>query len=252
MPHNFAAASGQLWSIIPDHLAAVAALLGTLAPDAPPSFPRTNGVRPLGTWPTVADGLARIPVTGVLMPDADSIGALPGCLPITDVLAAVRMAIANTAVRGVVLAFHSPGGPIAGVSDAVAELAVLGRTKPIVSYAPLMLGGTAYWLAAVTSRIGAGREAEIGPIAALSQITAAPLGAPAALSYRAGPAPKASAQIAKSIAKSVARCRGASWRDLLRDSERTWPAASARSRGFVDFVGTADTRNGDTHADRDS
>ena len=109
MPPNFSTASGQLWSIVPEHLAAVAAVLGTLAPDAPPSFPPTKGVRPLGTWPTVSEGLARIPVTGVLMPDADSIGALPGCLPLTDVLAAVRMAIAHTAVRGIVLVLIAIG-----------------------------------------------------------------------------------------------------------------------------------------------
>lgn len=90
-----------------------------------------------------------IPVSGLIAPRATFMDYLMGynVCPPWAIVNAVEDAVADPAVKAVVITWDSPGGVTTGVPEAFARLYALRGVKPIVSQIVGACGSAAYWLA---------------------------------------------------------------------------------------------------------
>jgi len=99
-------------------------------------------------------GIALVPVVGLLVNRAGQIDATSAPLrSYTAIRADLRMAMADTAVRGVVLDINSPGGEAAGCFELANEIVAMRATKPIVAAINAYAFSAAYAIAAAAGHI---------------------------------------------------------------------------------------------------
>lgn len=110
------------------------------------------------------DGIARIPITGVISKNASLWSELFGDTTLHGLSAALAAAAADASVRAVVLEVDSPGGGVYGVDETAAQIAELNKTKPVVAFADGLAASAAYWLISQASAIVASPSSEIGSI----------------------------------------------------------------------------------------
>jgi len=82
------------------------------------------------TFSIDGNGIAFIPITGVMMKPQPKVGGTSTIL----VRKAIRMAISNTNVRGIMLVVDSPGGAAAGNAQLADEVKAANQIKPVFSY----------------------------------------------------------------------------------------------------------------------
>ena len=107
------------------------------------------------------EGIAVIPIRGMLMKQESSFGSN------TSTVVArrqVRAALANSDVKGIMLAIESPGGTVAGTKELASDIATAAASKPVWAYAEDLCASAAYWLAAQATRISANDMASVGSI----------------------------------------------------------------------------------------
>ncbi len=110
------------------------------------------------------NGVAEIQVAGVLAPTDSAFLGYIGGTPLDAVGAAFRHAVANPAVKQIVLAIDSPGGQVTGVSE-LADLIYSARgVKPITARVGGAAASAAYWIASAADRIEAGDTSVVGSI----------------------------------------------------------------------------------------
>ena len=110
----------------------------------------------------VVDGVARIPVGGILARKVTAFERGAGVVDTMDVTRDLRWADKSKDVRAILLDIDSPGGIINGtpeLADAVAAV-----DKPIVAFSANKMASAAYWIAAGADQIYATKSAEIGSI----------------------------------------------------------------------------------------
>lgn len=113
---------------------------------------------------TIAGGIARIPIDGVLMRGASWSGTT--CL---DQLAAnVNAAEKDNSVNCILLCVDSPGGTVNGTPEC-ADV-VSNTTKPTIAFVSGQCASAAYWIASCADQIFASQSSEIGSIGALMQV----------------------------------------------------------------------------------
>lgn len=78
--------------------------------------------------------------------------------------AQIRLALADTSVKSIVIRWDSPGGVVDMVPELADELFAAKGVKPIYSVADTMICSAAYWLAAQTSAIYAPVSGQVGSI----------------------------------------------------------------------------------------
>lgn len=122
--------------------------------------------RPVDGLTSIANGIARIDVRGVLMPGfSDRLYDAEWNVTSTDVLAdLLHDARMTPEIKGVMLYFDSPGGMVRGTPEAAEAVEALAETKPVVSYAAGLLASAAYYIAAPSDLIHATRSARVGSI----------------------------------------------------------------------------------------
>lgn len=114
-------------------------------------------------------GVAVIPLYGVisqrqsLLDDTSSNGA-----GLDRFLARFNEQVANPAVSTIVLDINSPGGSVAGVAEAAAEIYMARSTKRIVAVANSLAASAAYWLAAAANEIVITPSGQVGSIGVFS------------------------------------------------------------------------------------
>ncbi|MDR0477667.1 MAG: S49 family peptidase [Desulfobulbaceae bacterium] len=81
--------------------------------------------------------------------------------------AAILAAMADPAVKAVLLSFDSPGGVAAGTKE-LADFIATQDAKPIYAYADGLCASAAYWLAAATGRVFAPQTATVGSIGVIA------------------------------------------------------------------------------------
>lgn len=106
----------------------------------------------------VLNGVAIVPVKGPLMRSFSW-----WAWSYEEVLRDVRLAQADSSVRGIVLDIDSPGGLVAGCEDCAAEIRASGP-KPVEAFVGGMGASAAYWLAASAGRVNVGSGAILGSI----------------------------------------------------------------------------------------
>lgn len=98
------------------------------------------------------DGVAVIPVTGILKDSADIYDLLFGGATLySDIIEAIEKANDDESVERIELHIDSPGGTVAGVEDAAIAIAI--SDKPVTAIVGGMCCSAAYWLASQADEI---------------------------------------------------------------------------------------------------
>lgn len=109
----------------------------------------------------VVDGVAVIPVDGVLSKRMNLFSQISGGVS-TDLLARdLKAALNDPAVKAIVLTIDSPGGTVDGTVD-IARIVYESRgIKPIVAYTDGTMASAAYWIGSATDKVYIGNDATL-------------------------------------------------------------------------------------------
>lgn len=166
-PHLYNALHFEPWLITESMHATLCALLAERIAMEPMAAPGGVKVSELfGDLPkmTVANGIAEIPVNGPIGKGLGNLEKSCGATSIEDVQANVSDALANPAVRGILLNINSPGGTITGIPETAAMIARAKEQKPVVAFTDGMMASAAYWLGSQADMIVASKSASVGSI----------------------------------------------------------------------------------------
>ncbi|BAH39295.1 hypothetical protein GAU_2253 [Gemmatimonas aurantiaca T-27] len=111
---------------------------------------------------TMRDGIASIPVTGVLTRRASWFDAVCGAVDYTTLALELRSALDDHRVEAVVLQFDSPGGEVSGCSELGEQIRAARERKPVYAYVGGDCCSAAYWLAAQCTEIHVNNTALTG------------------------------------------------------------------------------------------
>ena len=127
--------------------------------------PRTaaRDAKPIRPY-VLTDGVATISFHGQAVNRATWISDLFGLAAYDRFTAAVAAAIADREVRGIMLDFDSPGGDVAGATEAAAAVRAFAAQKPIVAFVDSLAASAAYVIAAAASRVIVTPSATVGSI----------------------------------------------------------------------------------------
>ena len=112
----------------------------------------------------IVNGVAMIPIVGVLQPKANSITRFYGGTSTSQVEADVRRAVSDSQVRSIVLLIDSPGGAAMGNEEVARTIYESRGSKPIIAFVRGMAASAAYYLASAAEKIIASPSSLIGSI----------------------------------------------------------------------------------------
>jgi ClpP class serine protease len=114
----------------------------------------------------LVDGVAMLPVSGLIVPELGAIGcsAATGC---AELLWLASMAGADPDVRGIALMVDSGGGEVNGVDEAARALRRLD--KPVAAVVTGDAYSAAYWLASAADSIAVARTGGVGSIGIIAE-----------------------------------------------------------------------------------
>lgn len=136
--------------------------------------PRLRGeALPFATKATVRDydivnGVAVIPVVGTLVRRTVGLEAQSGLTSYGMIEERLRMALADEAVKGILLDIDSPGGEAGGVFDLADQIFAARKVKPIWAVANDEAFSAAYAIAAAAERIYLSRTGGVGSIGVIA------------------------------------------------------------------------------------
>ena len=113
-----------------------------------------------------AGGIAVIPLYGIVTQRgnmADDVSG-PGSTSTQKFTAALRAAIADSAVAQILIDIDSPGGSVYGVQELAAEIIQARSAKPIVAIANSLCASAAYWVGCSASQLYVSPGGEVGSI----------------------------------------------------------------------------------------
>jgi len=118
----------------------------------------------------VVDGVAKIKISGVL------IKSVPGWIRLfgfdatgyDEITGQIAEALDDNEVSAIELIVSSPGGTVAGVTEAADAIFNARNIKPVTAVVEDLAASGAYWLTSQAQSITAGRTAEIGSIGVYS------------------------------------------------------------------------------------
>lgn len=112
----------------------------------------------------IENGVAIIPLRGMVTPD-DPFSIYYGETNLVGFTNNFAAALADPAVKSIVLNIYSPGGYVYGVEAAANAIYAARGQKPIVAYTDTLAASAAYWIATAADQIVLGSEtAEVGSI----------------------------------------------------------------------------------------
>ncbi len=126
-----------------------------------------HGARPLYV---TQDRIARIDVSGPMTKYETSFQALFGGTSTLRTRQAVRAAVRDPEVLGIMVVFDSPGGSVAGTSDLADEIRAADLRKPTDAYAWDLMASAALFAACPARHIWANKSALLGSIGAFSVV----------------------------------------------------------------------------------
>lgn len=110
----------------------------------------------------IRDGIAYIPVGGVVGQDLSPFDRGSGAVDVLDVMKELRDCERDPMVRGIVLDVDSPGGMITGTPECADVVAAC--KKPVYAYTRGVMASAAYWIASACDGIFTTRSAAVGSI----------------------------------------------------------------------------------------
>lgn len=208
---------------------------------------------------TVVNGIAVIPIHGVIMKNPDFWDLLFGAVSTGSIQNMVNAAIADPTVQALALDIDSPGGTVAGTAE-TADLIYSARSKKkIYAFASGQMASGAYWIGSSADKIYATKTTEVGSIGVYTtmidmsvlahnagiKFEIVKAGKYKALGHPAKPLSEEEKQVAQTriddifsvFVDSVARNRGLSMDKVMEFSDgRVWIAEKAADLGLIDGV----------------
>jgi|GEM_PF-768249 len=167
--HIIAEFYSRVWALRPEKLHAINELIRMRADGqkftaeelrerigAGPTSPRPRASTP-GT-------LAMIPVLGVISHRMNLMADISGGTSIEQLTAQIRAALADPAVKAIVLDVDSPGGSVDGVAELASEIFEARGQKKIIAIANGMAASAAYWLASAADEFVVTPTGAVGSI----------------------------------------------------------------------------------------
>lgn len=119
---------------------------------------------------TIVDGVAVVPVMGVMARRMNLFSAISGGMSTQLVARDIQAAAADPAAHSIILRIDSPGGEALGTQSLAQAIYAVREKKPIVAFGEGMTASAAYWIAAATSRIYiAEKISQIGSIGVVAK-----------------------------------------------------------------------------------
>lgn len=120
---------------------------------------------------TIRDGVAVIPVHGVITPRSDLFTFLMGGTALDILARDIQAALDNDEVHAILLDVDSPGGVAVGPSEMADIIHRANDWKPVWAYVGRNCCSAAYWIASATGKIVAHKTALLGSIGVVSSIS---------------------------------------------------------------------------------
>jgi signal peptide peptidase SppA len=114
------------------------------------------------------DGIAIVPVEGVLARKPDLFELFSGVEDSTHILGMVKAAANDPNVRGILLNVDSPGGFLTGSIEIADAVAATNKQKPVVAWTGGTMASMAYWIGSQAAQVVASRSAQVGSIGAFT------------------------------------------------------------------------------------
>jgi len=114
--------------------------------------------------PTAGGAVAVIPIYGVIAPRMNLLSDFSGGTTFETLTGQLRGALANKAIKTIVLDINSPGGSVAGATEFAREVMAARTKKPIVAQIQYLGASAAYWVAAAATEIIAAPSAMVGSV----------------------------------------------------------------------------------------
>lgn len=114
--------------------------------------------------PSGPQGVAVLPLHGVIVPKAGGMHEMSGGTSIERFRAEFRQAMAAPDVGAIVMDVDSPGGMVDGVPEMADEIRSARGTKPVLAVANTEAASAAYWLASQADQLFATKSARVGSI----------------------------------------------------------------------------------------
>jgi signal peptide peptidase SppA len=121
--------------------------------------------RPVSSAPSA---VAVLPIHGVIAPRMNLLSDVSGGTSYQALGAALASAVADPAVKSIVLDVDSPGGSVAGAPEFATALLKAREKKPITAVAAFQMCSAAYWLGACCTEIVASESSHVGSIGVLT------------------------------------------------------------------------------------
>lgn len=113
----------------------------------------------------VMNGVAVIPVTGILVKTLSMFASIFGERSMPDISRNFQMAVDDPNVKAIILSVDSPGGSVDGTAALANQIAAARGKKPIIAVADGIAASAAYWVAAAADQIFiSGPTTEVGSI----------------------------------------------------------------------------------------
>jgi signal peptide peptidase SppA len=141
---------------------AVAIDLSAMADCLARAIAREEAATAATSVPTQPSKIALIAVSGPLTPRGSWYGS-----SLQGIAAQVTRAANDPDVAGIVLDIDSPGGTVAGTTEAAAAVAEATTKKPVIAVVNTLAASAAYWIASQASEIVMTPSADVGSIGAM-------------------------------------------------------------------------------------
>ncbi|MCP4845084.1 MAG: S49 family peptidase [Actinomycetia bacterium] len=115
----------------------------------------------------VDDGLAVIPLQGVMLRRPDPIARFFGATDTETIREAVDLATGDRSVGAILLDIDSPGGSINGTPELAAAVRNAAARKPVYAFSAGMMCSAAYWVGSQADALYAAPSARVGSIGVL-------------------------------------------------------------------------------------
>ncbi|HEV2037526.1 MAG TPA: hypothetical protein VGQ96_02880, partial [Candidatus Eremiobacteraceae bacterium] len=147
------------WAMAPEHLATLAQVLARWSVDRPASPEILAGVREEAAArrdrnTAVAragnGSIAVLPLWGIITQRGNMVDDVsgPGSMSTQKFTGALRAALADDSIGGILIDIDSPGGSVFGIQELADEIFQARQTKPIVAIADSLAASAAYWIGA--------------------------------------------------------------------------------------------------------
>lgn len=118
--------------------------------------------------PVEGGSVAVIPVYGVIAPRANLLSDMSGGTTFQTLTGQLHEAMANKAIKTIVLDVDSPGGSVAGATEFARELLRARTKKPVIAVAQYTMASAAYWIGAAATEVVAAPSALVGSVGVLT------------------------------------------------------------------------------------